>query len=636
MAFDYGSLDLGIRNPFKKEGLVTAIRGGCQIALGVYLLLTSINVIQVSAIQGWLFVLFSAWLLIIGTKALGFGLFATFRYFVGRNHPTSLAFNFSKSEKNAALSEQNTVGYTSAQIEEMMMGRKNISFTEPVGFLARLFHSFVPKLLFMPYLIRNLSQSLFSAWIKTFSALFAYALVAFVSLTGLAGNTGKLAFPIYSILLLFYVLSVWIKASRGVSRQVDSKIESLGAKDLVGIAMWAMLLPVSITLITKYSLPVFGLEIIDLENYVAKLPSFHIFPYLFAVLTLAIISTVIIVSIVKQRLLCANPTTEVSELRENWQESIHPNEIFINLENLVLANLRYKEVPNRVYHELNPTLNEQVENKGDFKGKVIQEIQPKFKPMEFTKNFYRMRISALIGGNLLLVISSLMVFYISFSLLDVVNAYGQVSITKFSDVLLVLKNPNMYEIVLDSLLTVFQLALFAVIAKSFGKILAGAAHIFFAEMQFESLLVYFKCEGTFSESTITTGASIHDSTRSDNKLVRSSMTPWIIVSRIVTTTFSGIGMKNLEYPRHILEMNKCDDDLKSIKSDIMGFLQNRESIASISNERDLGNASQILDMNNQSRDSIGASLAPDSNKSITKDDKAGGFVREVNSNEENE
>ncbi|PPT10886.1 hypothetical protein CKA32_007133 [Geitlerinema sp. FC II] len=40
------------------------------------------------------------------------------------------------------------------------------------------------------------------------------------------------------------------------------------------------------------------------------------------------------------------PQTEVSEFRANMQESVHPNEIFINIENIVLANRRYKEVPN--------------------------------------------------------------------------------------------------------------------------------------------------------------------------------------------------------------------------------------------------------------------------------------------------
>jgi len=35
---------------------------------------------------------------------------------------------------------------------------------------------------------------------------------------------------------------------------------------------------------------------------------------------------------------------------------VHPNEIFINIENIVLANSRFKEIPNKVYREFDPNL----------------------------------------------------------------------------------------------------------------------------------------------------------------------------------------------------------------------------------------------------------------------------------------
>ncbi|WP_444925608.1 hypothetical protein ACJJI4_14490 [Microbulbifer sp. TRSA002] len=38
MAFDYGSIDLGLKNPFKKEGRVTAIRGGVQFIVALILM----------------------------------------------------------------------------------------------------------------------------------------------------------------------------------------------------------------------------------------------------------------------------------------------------------------------------------------------------------------------------------------------------------------------------------------------------------------------------------------------------------------------------------------------------------------------------------------------------------------------
>jgi hypothetical protein len=169
-------------------------------------------------------------------------------------------------------------------------------------------------------------------------------------------------------------------------------------------------------------------------------------------------------------------------------------------------------------------------------------------------------------------------------------------------------------------MTLLKLFIWAMVFRIFGRLLANAAHLFFAEIQFESLLVYFKCEGTFTESKISTGTGIHDSTRSENILVRSSITPWVIVSRVVSTTFAGTGMQNLEHPRHILEMHKADDELAAIKNDVVNFLKDRESIAAITSERDLGNASQIHQLNQQTR-------AIPTTQSLAHDEEAAGYLR---------
>ena len=161
--------------------------------------------------------------------------------------------------------------------------------------------------------------------------------------------------------------------------------------------------------------------------------------------------------------------------------------------------------------------------------------------------------------------------------------------------------------------------------KSFARLLTTTAHLFFAEIQFESLLVYFKCEGTFTESKISTGTGIHDSTRSENTLVRSSITPWIIVS----TTFAATGIKNLEHPRHILEMHKDETQLKDIKDDVVSFLKDRESIASITSQRDLGNASQIHQLNQQTR------AIPTETYLVNTDQEAASYLRQEEDFSEN-
>src|SRR5690606_34811118 len=79
----------------------------------------------------------------------------------------------------------------------------------------------------------------------------------------------------------------------------------------------------------------------------------------------------------------------------------------------------------------------------------------------------------------------------------------------------------------DVVMPVLATLLLCLLLHAGGQILENAAHIFWAELQFNSLLMYMKTEGTFTESKISTGMSIHDSTRSENVIVKSSITPWI-------------------------------------------------------------------------------------------------------------
>ena len=273
---------------------------------------------------------------------------AMLRYFVGRNHPTSLARNFSKSERSTAQEESRYVAYNDQALEEMLMGRKNSTFIEPKGLLARIAHTVFPKLLFMPYPIRNMAQRLLGAWVRTLTAMVAFGFAAFVSLAGFAGDAGVLAFPVYTVLLTLYIMHVWKAAGQAISRGAEQSIDSMGSGDLVKTIAFALLLPVVVGLVVGWWMNAANLTAAAIEQQFAALPNFHAGWYLLSIFVGAIVCTLVTVVLLKKRLADANPVSEVSELRENWQESVHPKEIFINLDNLVMANRRYREVPNRV------------------------------------------------------------------------------------------------------------------------------------------------------------------------------------------------------------------------------------------------------------------------------------------------
>lgn len=616
MAFDYGSIDLGLKNPFKTEGTVTAIRGGLQTISGLVLLISAAGTVKENAGAGWILMAFGLFLLGSGIRVLAGGIYAVLRYFVGRNHPTSLAPNRSKSESSTAKEEAAYVAYNAQQLEEMLIGRKNATFTEPQGFLARLLHTFIPKLLFMPYPVRNFAQRLFGAWTSTLFALVAFALVAFVSLAGFAGTAGELLFPVYSVLLMVYLLAIWRRAGKPIQRSAEHNIESLGGGTLSRAITLALIVPVLAGLAVSWMLAKSRVTPEQLDGFLAQVPNLNPGLYIISALLLGAASGALCFVLLRQRLTVANPVAEVSELRENWQESVHPNEIFINLDNLVMANRRYKEVPNRVYRELDPQLQEQTDGKGGFRGEMIQEVQPRVKPMELGETFRKARFAALVAGNVLSIIAIAFTLMLAYKAVDIYSFIANPATGSIKQIL----NSEQVFTLLGLSMGAVHILLIGFLLKSFGQLLSNAAHLHFAEIQFESLLVYFKCEGTFTESKISTGTGIHDSTRSENTLVRSSITPWVVVSRIVSTTFASTGMKNLEHPRHILEMHRDERELQSIKNDVVNFLKDRESIASITSNRDLGNASQIHQLNQQTR------AMPDDH-SLVHDEEAAGFLR---------
>lgn len=419
-----------------------------MIILGVFLLLKAAAVVSEDTFLGWILVVFGLFLLGNGIRATAGGTIAVLRYFVGCNHPTSLAANFSRSEASTAKEESGYVAYTKQQLTEMLFGRKNATFVEPHGFLARSVHSLFPRLTYMPYPIRNMAQRLFGAWVATLTALVAYALV-----------------------LTLYLLVIWRSVGASIKRTADRDIAGMGGAELVPVIGGAIVLPVVISVGLSFVLKATPLSTADLKATLTWLPEPHTLLYLTGILLGAIISTVVIVVMLRKRLAHSDPRAEVSERRENWQESVHPNEIFINLDNLVMANRRHKEVPNRVYQELEPSLNEQVEGKGSFRGEMIQEIQPKFSAMDLGVPFRQARLASLLSGNLLFVVATILTVFLAFAMGD---AY-----LWLSEAGLISTSPDLSGVSAGELVSVVSpvvhLFLAGIVVRAFAGTLANAA-----------------------------------------------------------------------------------------------------------------------------------------------------------------
>jgi hypothetical protein len=572
MAFEYGSDTLGIKNPFKFEGFVLTVRGVFVTILGVIALFAVKDLVANGAkLAGWLSLAIGILLLSNGVIATGRGLFKVMRFYVGRGVPASLAKNVGKSESHV---NEPYIAYGDKNLEQMLMGRKNTTFVEPDGWLARMLHTIMPRLLFMPYPIRNLAQKLGAGMIYSLLAFLCYGLAWFSGSSGLTNIADTPILDWLSIILAGYLFLVWSQRRSPLQRLLGATVQPAGSKGVVLMLVFSILAPVALSY--------FHYNVTPLPPIPLSAGS-----YIGFMTFLAAVATVYGLWLTFLRAKLANPKTDVSEFRTNWQESIHPQEIFINFENIVMANRRYKEIPNRVYRDFDAQLVEQGSNdKGKFSGEMVQETQPVYKSLPITPLFKMLRIGGTIAGESLLAIAALL-FYLAIAPVTQIN---------------------------QQVIPAVDALIYPVIIWVFGQIISNSARVFWSEMHFESLLVYFQCHGTYSESKVSTGTGIHDSTRSENVVVRSSLTPWILTSRLVTSCFAESGSNNLEFYRRILELHKADDDLDKITTEMKEFLGNRETIAGV-NQKDLNSAGAIFQVNQETRSNLeSAALANEKGK----------------------
>lgn len=599
MAYDFGTNTLGIQNPFRPEGAAKAVTGVILCAMGAIQLLSVGDNLEVDLVKGWLHAGLGFVLLVWGMRLVAQGLYQLFRFFVGRSVPTSLAQNHNASEAENAELEKDSLPYNAKDLESMLMGRKNSTFSEPRGWIARLLHSIFPKLLFLPYPMRNFVQELGGLVATSVVALTAFGIAYFVSESGLAGAVAGMITPIFSILLLLYLTVVWWSSSSSLKATENQALATKNASGLAKVLGISIVLPVLIGFGYSRLDPAQALELREAIGQIL------VFDAWYNLVILLVVSLVVIASawvMVRERFSLTQPTTEVSEFRENLQESVHPNEIFINIENIVLANRRYKEIPNRIYRDFDPVLQEQSQGKGSFKGQLLIETQPEFLPVNYSSTFRLFRLLSTVVAQVMYVIAAALLVSLVGSAYDLYSSSAvMISEAPSSD--------SFLQILLTSVSSGLGVTISNTVELSFAfltlligaRILSRGTFLFWSEMQFSSLLMWMKTEGTFTESKISTGMSIHDSTRSENVVVRSSITPWLITSRVVTSTFALSGINNLEMPRLIMTMSSNANENIRIVDEIKAFLRDREAIASITNEGDLGNAETIYRVNEASR-----------------------------------
>ena len=125
---------------------------------------------------------------------------------------------------------------------------------------------------------------------------------------------------------------------------------------------------------------------------------------------------------------------------------------------------RYEEAPNRVYASVDSVLIEEgSENKGTFKGQIIQAAQPSYRPMQVGGGYDRLKAAATAFGMLLVLSAACLIGFLPGSL------------------------PEM-----DLTQSTVELMLYAIVLWGFGSTIVSVVHAFWCEVQFDSQIVFLQ------------------------------------------------------------------------------------------------------------------------------------------------
>ncbi|GAB4073129.1 hypothetical protein GCM10028778_07360 [Barrientosiimonas marina] len=549
MSFQYGSDAPEIRNPFRQEGLLYLISGVIIAIIGVISLLTLKGQIEDNGLAtGWFGLAVTLILLAGGVHFVTKGIFKMSRFYVGRDVPASLAEN---RTEGAEATTKASVYYNAQEIAQMIKGRKNLTFREPVTLFDRVLHNIFPNFIFLPIAMRNYLHILVRNTAYSLITLGVYLLALLSGSLGLTLLTTSSMSKWLGILLAVFLFVLWVVTPIS-AKKINANILYDGQRSqLIWVVVLTILIPAAAELLLRQGITI---------------PEAPFNPAFALVVSYALILLVATagMTLAKLRSELTKPLTEVSESIDHWQENVHPKDFFRALD-LKMTDLRYKEMPNRVYRELNPNLHmEGNMDKGSFDGDTIQETQPVYQDISYPEPLKKIRFGVAVGGHILLIIAAFLLFILNQS------RGGSFPIS-----------------------SLFTGIFFPGICFATGLALLTMAHVYWGEMQFKSYLVQFQGEGTYSESKLSVGMSVNDSTQSENTVIRSSFSTWFLASELVTSTQARSGRHALDGPRYILGMHKSDELLNQLVSHVNDYLEEKELIAVSSSEKD-GEAMQAL------------------------------------------
>lgn len=549
MSFEFGSETLDLKNPFRLEGLLSLVRGIITIGLAAYILYDiRLDLNPGRGMLPWVSFAGALIILAMGLGALLTGLNRSFRFYVGRGVPIDLT---ERIKARGADGDEVPSNF----LVRMLESRSNLYFTLPGSFFARMLHSLFPRLIFLPAPYRHTALRYAALALKGIVIIGFLFVALFLVRTGIA----PLKNPVYTdwlFALTALALLLLVIGFRPLGPEFESAETRFSAVSQV--AFLALLVFIS---------PILGPFLERSGSFVP--PEVPVAPAAWVLWpSLGVIALgLMAVLLASLRARIGEPRTEVSEFRDHWDENIHPSVAFQFFDS-ALADMRHLEIPNRKYIDARPQLNEEgSQSKGSFAGRAMQETQPVPAPEVISTPLHALRLTTLAGGHAIMLMAAFWlanVVHPAVSLKPAVLVPGIVA---------------------------------PLIMWRIGALFRALGTLYFAEIPFTSTLTYLKAEGAYSESKISVGNAIQGNIQSENRVVRSTLSPWILLSRITSTTFATSGPGNLSNPRYVVDMEKDDSLLQNLIDRVRGLIDDRHVVADLSSPGDYTTALKFDQVN---------------------------------------
>ncbi|CAH0532256.1 hypothetical protein VST7929_00068 [Vibrio stylophorae] len=580
--YDHSQNAPRIANPMRFLGAMQALRGVILTVLAALILL---KVSPFLAIQTWLGLTAT----IIGFGLMGVGIFDiamglrhSFRLFIGRTLPISLARNLADSSVTDQSFEKPYLAYGAQILHEQLKKGVNSSFQEPQGWMASLIASLYPAYIVHPRPVRGVILGVFTALAKTLLSMIILAIVWFVCTAGLVGDAAGFVQNGAIIAAVAYLSFVWRRIG------FDDRLSS--TRSIAITLGLSLVLPVALSLVyAAFSRPIqndpafaHGLTSgFDAQMYSGVM--------LIGIVIFAAVATVLAMQMLASR--DKSPCrVKVTERVENTQQNFHPQDLINNMDALVWNDYREESVPNRVYHNSNK-IDWQSEQEGKFEYGQILESQPQVVPVEASGQYRLLRIISAVLYTILGVAGAVMLYQGMQFVAEITDEIIFISHQRISDYEAATYIGNFGFGVLNWVLLAW---LTFSLSSAMRKILLP----FVAEVRWQSRLISFEMNGTATRTHQRSGNKITDTHQTENIITRCSMTAWLWCAKIQSTSFVNLYGRGLRSPRTILDITEDGSSAQQVLNNIQQFLGSRSNTVSLAqNEKDLEAAQQMSALN---------------------------------------